>query len=191
MRYTKLSPDAFKNLQLNAGIVLSNFNVEDGSFMDADILGATGDGVAFEAVPNYVDFGEGIDNCPANTKELKKLDYWEVTMSGTFKTLDADLAKRLVGPADVNAGKVTPRMDVSIDDFVDTWWVGDYSDENSDETGGFVAIHLMNSLSTGGFKLQSNNKDKGEFEFELTGHHSMANISVVPFEIYIKGGSGA
>lgn len=191
MRYTKLSPNAFKNLQLNAGIILSDFNVEDGSFKDADILGATGDGVAFEAVPNYVDFGEGIDNCPANTMELKKLDYWEVTMSGTFKTLDTNLAKRLVGPADATSEKVTPRTDVSIEDFADTWWVGDYSDKNSDETGGFVAIHLMNSLSTGGFKLQSNNKDKGEFEFELTGHHSMADISVVPFEIYIKGGAGA
>lgn len=191
MRYTKLAADAFSKLQLNAGLIVKEFNPEDGSVTDENILFATSEGVAFEATPSFSDFGEDIDNCPTNTMELKKLDYFEVIMSGTAVTADTAAAKMLVGAADVSGNKVTPRADVLSEDFNDLWWVGDYSDDNTDENGGFVAIHMMNALSTGGFKLQSNNKGKGQFEFEFTGHYSMADVSKVPFEIYIKDGGAA
>lgn len=192
MKFTRIPETAFQTLQLNAGILLSNFTPGTGTVEETDILGATSGGVNFTATPTYSDFGEDIDNCPVNVLELKKLDSWEVTMSGTFITVDTSLAKRLVGAADIGTGdktKVTPRNDVLETDFSDIWWVGDYSDKNGDANGGYVAIHMLNGLSTGGFQLQSGNRAKGQFSFEFTGHYSIDAQDTVPFEVYVKAGT--
>lgn len=197
MKYTQVAADTFSKLQLNAGVLLTEFSPSEGTLDRTKIFGATGGGVNFTATPEFVDFGEDIDNVPLNTKELKKLDSVTATMSGTFKAADTALAKMLIGAADVdsNTGKVTPRLDLLDEDFKDIWWVGDYSDVNTDGTGqsaqkaGFLAIHLIDALSTGGFAIQSNNKGKGDFAFEFTGHFSMSNIDRVPYELYIKAGT--
>lgn len=192
MKFTRIPETTFQTLQLNAGILLSNFTPGTGTVEGTDILGATSGGVNFTATPTYSDFGEDIDNCPVNVLELKKLDSWEVTMSGTFITVDASLAKRLIGAADIGTGdktKVTPRNDVLETDFSDIWWVGDYSDKNGNANGGYVAIHMLNGLSTGGFQLQSGNRAKGQFSFEFTGHYSIDAQDTVPFEVYVKAGT--
>lgn len=189
MKYTKIPENTFKNLQLNAGVLLSAFEPSSATASDESILGATSGGVSFEATPSFSDFGEDIDNCPANMKELKRLDSWEVKMSGSFVTVDTALGKKLIGAADVSAEKITPRNDLKDGDFADIWWVGDYSDENGETNGGFVAIHLINALSTGGLKIQSNSKGKGTFDFEFTAHYSMSSQDVVPFEMYVKAGT--
>lgn len=189
MKYTKIPQDTFKNLQLNAGVLLSAFEPSSATASDESILGATSGGVSFEAAPSFSDFGEDIDNCPANMKELKRLDSWEVKLSGSFVTVDTALGKKLIGAADVSAEKITPRNDLKDEDFADIWWVGDYSDKNGETNGGFVAIHLINALSTGGLKIQSNSKGKGTFDFEFTAHYSMSSQDVVPFEMYVKAGT--
>ena len=192
MKFTRIPETAFQTLQLNAGILLSDFTPGAGTVEETDILGATSGGVNFTATPTYSDFGEDIDNCPVNVLELKKLDSWEVTMSGTFITVDTALAKTLIGAADIDTGdqtKVTPRNDILETDFTDIWWVGDYSDKNGDTNGGYVAIHMLNGLSTGGFQLQSGNRAKGQFSFEFTGHYSIDAQDTVPFEVYVKSGT--
>ena len=195
-KFTQIPTNTFKKLQLNAGILASDFDPVTGELAAEDIIGATTGGVAFEATPEYTDFGEDIDNCPKNTKELKKTDSWECIMSGSFVTMDTAVAKQMIGTADIDKSdptKVTPRNEVAQEDFADIRWVGDYSDINnygtSTGTAGFIAIHLMNALSTGGFKVQSSDKAKGTFEFEFTGHYSMANIDQVPFEVFVKTGT--
>ena len=195
MRYTKIPTDTFKNLQLNAGVLLKSFDVETQTMAADSIVGATSGGVSFTAVPSFIDFGEDIDNCPKNMKEMKKLDSWEAKMSGTFASVSKSLAKTLVGAADLSGSKIAPRNDLAAADFADLWWVGDYSEVNEDGTStgkaGFIAIHLLNSLSTGGFSIQSSDKGKGQFEFEFTGHYSMEDQDKVPFEIYIQEGTAA
>lgn len=192
MKYTRIPEATFQKLQLNAGILLSDFDPSTAEITETDILGATSGGVNFVATPEYSDFGEDIDNCPVNVLELKRLDSWEVTMSGTFITVDTNLAKTLIGAADIDKSdttKVVPRNDVAATDFADIWWVGDYSDKNGDTNGGFVAIHMLNGLSTGGFQIQSGNREKGQFEFEFTGHYSIEEQDTVPFEVYVKTGT--
>lgn len=195
MKYTKIPTDTFKNLQLNAGVLLKSFDVETQTMAADSIVGATSGGVSFTAVPSFIDFGEDIDNCPKNMKEMKKLDSWEAKMSGTFASVSKSLAKTLVGAADLSGSKIAPRNDLAAADFADLWWVGDYSEVNEDGTStgkaGFIAIHLLNSLSTGGFSIQSSDKGKGQFEFEFTGHYSMEDQDKVPFEIYIQEGTAA
>lgn len=194
MKFTQIPENTFKNIQLNAGVLLKAFTPGTGTLKATDILGATSGGANFTATPSFTDFGEDIDNCPANMKELKVLDSWEAKMSGTFVTVTAGLAVKLTGAADESDGKVTPRNELKASDFADLWWVGDYSEINEDGTGGsagFCAIRLLNSLSTGGFQIQSSKKGKGQFAFEFTGHYSMDAPETVPFEIYIKEGTGA
>lgn len=195
-KFTQIPTDTFKKLQLGAGILTAKFEPAAGTLTASDIIGATSGGVSFEATPSFSDFGEDIDNCPKNTKELKRLDSWEAKMSGSFVTMDTNVATSVIGTAAVASGdktKVVPRNSVDAADFKDIWWVGDYSDINEDgaSTGkaGFIAIKLINALSTGGFKIQSGDKAKGTFEFEYTGHYSLANINTVPFELYIHPGS--
>lgn len=190
MKFTQVAADAFQKIQLNAGVLLIDFDPLSGALDRNNIFGATGGGASFKVTPTYTDFGEGIDNIPANTMELKRLDNVTAVMSGTMKTADTEVASRLIGAADVDmaTGKITPRADLLQTDFNDLWWVGDYSDVNTGDDAGFIAIHLINALSTGGFSLQSNDKDKGDFAFEFTGHYSLADTTVLPYEIYIKQG---
>lgn len=192
MKYTKIPENAFKNLQLNAGVLLSDFNPATATVENESIIGATTGGINFTATPTYTDFGEDIDNCPKNMKELKKLDSWEAKCSGTFVTIDTAVAKSLIGAADIGQSdttKVTPRNDLAQDDFSDIWIVGDYSDKNGDTNGGFIAIHMMNALSTGGFQIKTADKAKGQFAFEYTAHYSMSAQDTVPFEVYVKAGT--
>ena len=192
MKYTKIPETTFQNLQLNAGVLLSTFDPGTATVANESIIGATTGGVNFTATPTFSDYGEDIDNCPKNMKELKKLDSWEVKMTGTFVNADTAIAKRLCGAADIGTAdttKVTPRNDLKDADFADIWLVGDYSDKNGETNGGFIAIKLINALSTGGFQLQTADKAKGQFAFEFTGHYSMSAQDTVPFEIYIKAGT--
>lgn len=189
MRYTKISPNTFAELQLNAGILLSDFDPGTGEFeLETDILGATTGGMTISCVPTYSDFGEDIDNCPKNMMELKQLDSWECTIGGTFLNVSSDVVKLALGAADVAGNKITPRRDVTEEDFKDIWWVGDYSDKNGEKKGGYIAVHLMNALSTGGFSLKSGDKAKGQFDVTFTGHVSMAAQDVVPMEFYVVAG---
>lgn len=189
MKYTQIPQTAFQNIQLNAGILVDSFVPATGTI--GRLIGATTGGVNFTDTPEFADFGEDIDNCPKNTKELKKLTSHEAKMSGTFVTLDAATVHLLAGAADVDdldATHIVPRNDLEDADFKDVWWVGDYSDVNNGDNAGYVAIHLMNALNTGGFQIQSTDKAKGQFAFDFTGHYSMAAQDTVPYEIYIKQG---
>lgn len=188
MKYTKIPETAFEELVLNAGVLLSTFDPSTAQVSNENILGATTGGLSFTATPTFSDFGEDIDNCPKNMKELKKLDSWEVKLSGTFVSLSAKNAKSMVAAADEASGKITPRNNISDKDFTEIWMVADYSDKNGETKGGYVAIHMLNGLSTGGFQIKTGDKSKGQFAFEYTGHYSMDKQTTPPFEIYIKTG---
>lgn len=191
MKFTKIPENTFQSIQLNAGVLLSTFSPSSATVSDANILGATSGGITFTATPSFKDFGEDIDNCPKNTKELKKLDSWEVKCSGSFATVSASLAARLAAAADLASEKITPRVDLASADFADLWIVGDYSDKNGENNGGYVAIHMINALSTGGFSIKTADKEKGKFDFEFTAHFSMSAQTTVPFEIYVHAGTDA
>ena len=189
MKFTQIRSDTMQNIQMNAGIIASDFTVGTGTIDEDDILGATTGGIQFQAAPEFTDFGEDIDNCPKNTKELKQITSWEATMSGTFVAINADTAKILTAAADLASNKITPRNELKSTDFMDLWFIGDYSDVNTGTNAGYIAIKLINALSTGGFQLQTTDKGKGQFAFTFTGHYSIDAQDTVPFEIYVKEGT--
>jgi hypothetical protein len=191
MKYTQMPADAFKQIQMNAGILLSDFDPATGSFDTSDLIGATTGGITFSATQEFSDFGDDIDNCPKNTMELKRsTGFTEVKLSGTYVTVTAGSAKAIIGTADVDsqdATHIVPRNDVLLSDYDDVWFVGDYSDVNTGSSAGYIAIHVKNALSTGGFQMKTSDRAKGNFDFEYSGHYSIADIDNPPFEIYVKG----
>lgn len=186
-KYTKIPADTFKTLQVNAGVVLDDFDPENPWTTEQlleHLCFATSGGVLVKTTPTYSDQGEGIDNCPVNVKELKKLDSVAVEMSGTAKTISPEFAKEMLGSADVETisvslKKIVPRMDLKMTDFLDKWLVGDYGKD------GFVAVHISEALNTDGFSMQTADKDKGSFPFKYVGHYSINAQDRVPLEIYI------
>lgn len=183
-KFTKIPQDTFENLQLDAGVLLKEFDPEAATEpADEDIITATTGGINITCIPTYSDMGEDVDNCPANMLELKKLDSWECKIA--FTALDASVENiaLALGAADVSGDKVVPRRSIKTTDFKDIWWVGDTA------SGGMVAVKLMNALSTGGFSFQSTKNGKGQLSVELMGHVSLANQNVMPMEFYSAAAS--
>lgn len=190
MKFTKIPENTFEELQMNAGILVENFDPKTGDV--TNLLGATTGGITFKDAVSYSDDGEDIDNCPKNMLELKRLDSHEATLEGTFVTVTAASGKKLAAAADVDpedSTHIIPRNDLLIADFSDLWWVGDYSKLNGEKNGGFCAIHLYNALNTGGFQISATDKAKGQFAFSFMGHYSMSAQDRVPYEVFIKAGS--
>lgn len=183
--YTQIRTNTFKEVQLGAGVILKTFEPGTGTISASDILFASTGGFNFSDTPTYMDMGADIDNCPKNTKELKQIESREVKLTGSAVTATPEVAKMLIGAADVAAEKITPRDVLKAADFDDIWWVGDYGDTD----GGMVAIHMMNALSTDGFSIQTVDKDKGKYNFGFTAHYSIADMNTVPYEVYIKAGT--
>lgn len=188
-KFTKIPEDTFSKLQLNAGILVDEFTPATGVI--GNIMGATTGGITFNSNPTFSDYGEDIDNCPNNMMELKRLDSYDPTMSGTFLTVSAATIKALIGSADIDSSDethVVPRDHLLTTDFKDVWWIGDYSDVNDGTSAGFLAVHLMNALNTSGIQITSSKNAKGQMAFEYHGHYSMDSQDEVPFEIYCKAG---
>lgn len=188
--FTVIPQNTFDDLQLDAGILLSDFNPATPVVDDEDIITATTGGITVVCQPTYSDFFADVDNAPNNTKEGKHLDGWDCRISTTAIGTDPGVIKLALGAADIdgtNTSKIVPRRNVKDSDFKDDlWWVGDKAD------GGMVAIRLMNALSTGGFNLRTTKNGKGQLSLEITGHVSITAQNVVPMEFYsTEGVAGA
>lgn len=178
--FTVIPQDTFDGLQLEAGVLLTDFDPANPAVVDGAIVCATTGGISISATPEYTDLGEDVDNVPPNMKELKSDPKWtcQITTTGLGTTPEA--IRLALGAADITAstGKIAPRSALNQDDFADLWWVGDKAD------GGFVAAKLINALSTGGFSLQSTKDGKGQVSLEFTGHVSIDAQDVMPIEFY-------
>ncbi len=184
---------------LGPGVIAAQFDCDEGTLSAGDIIAATVGNTVFSAVPHYTDMANSTVNCPKNTAELMRLDYWTASVSGRLCSADAGVLKSLAGGADITYGEpdvVSPAQSQSMD-FSDIWLIADYSDVNSGAGAGYIAVKLKNALSRDGinFSLQSGDgassseNAKGIFDFCFTAHTSASNPSVKPFEIYIKSGS--
>lgn len=184
-RFTVIATDAFDALQVDAGVILTNFDPTNPYVTPSseDILATTTGGVNPTCVPTYSDYGDDVDNVPANMMEFKHLDSWEAKMSFSSIKFNAANTKWALGAADTEllsngVTVVKPRRSVQLADFKDLWWVGDKAN------GGAYAINLKNALSTGGLNIQSTKNGKGTNQIEVTGHVSINKQDEMPMAIY-------
>lgn len=181
--FTVIPQNTFEGMQLDAGVLLKNFDPTNVTAPDdEDIITATTGGISVTCTPTFSDLGEDVDNVPVNMKELKHLDSWACSLSTTALGTSPDLIRFGLGCADVdsnNSAKIVPRADLKQSDFASSiWWVGDRAD------GGVVAVELKNALSTGGFSLQTSKNGKGQTSVTIEGHVSINAQKDVPMVFY-------
>lgn len=184
MKFTKIPQNTFEELQINAGILVKDFDVATGTFADSDMISATTGGITINVKPTYEDFGDDIDNCAKNTMELKRITETEVSISTTALNINESLLMFMLGAADKDSvtGAIKPRKDLKTTDFSTIWWIGDLSD------GGYIAVKISNALSTDGFSIKTTDKGKGNVSLTLTGHTSLYAQDVIPAEFYLGSG---
>lgn len=185
--YAVIPESTFQDMQLDAGVLLKNFDPANPAVVNEDIITATTGGVQATCKPSYSDMGEDVDNVPNGMMEFQHNDGWECTISTTALGTSPEMIRMSLGCADIDGTdttKIVPRADLKQTDFGSSvWWVGDKAD------GGFVAIELKNVLSTEGFSLQTTKNGKGQTSLTLRGHVSIKAQKVVPMVFYSIAGT--
>lgn len=189
--WSQVTSDSLDLVQVQAGMILTSFNTTTPAAPTADsVLCATTGGIQADCVPTYEDFGEDIDNCPNNTKELKRITGWDCTLSFTALDMSGEVFKAALGAAIKTAEttahpeSVEPRAQVAVQDFSDLWFVSERIDDK------IIAIQLKNALSTGGFNYKTQKNGKGQLTVTFTGHVSINAQDVVPMAFYICNPEG-
>lgn len=185
-RFTQVKLDAFKEIQVETGVIVTDFNPANPVLDRSKILCTTSGGVTVTCKPNFTDYFEDVDNVPNNTMEGKQIDSYDCSISGTSLDYSKERIKMQIGAADIDVTddtRITPRNELKIADFVPSiWWVGDMAD------GGFVACQLLNALSTDGLSMKSGKKNKNTTAFTFMGHYSINAVDTVPMNFYIVSG---
>ena len=185
-RFTQVKPDAFKDIQVEAGVIITEFNPANPILDRSKILCVTSGGINPTCKANYSDYFEDLDNVPNNTMEGKQLDSWDCSLATTMVDVTPAGVKLGLGAADIDSNdstRITPRSTLKLSDFTPSiWWVGDRAD------GGFFAIQMLNALSTEGFSLQTTKKGKGSMGLTIMGHFSMNAVDTVPMNFYVVEG---
>lgn len=188
-KFTKYPAEFWKNIQINAGVVVTGFDNTAGTY--TAIIGATTGDTSFNPNPQYEDFGADVNNVPENTEQLKRLTGYDPTLSGTFVTVSADTAEMLC-PGSESSGLITPADVLTDAMFEDVTLVADYSEVNKDGgTGssvkaGYIAVTVKNALNTTGFQWTTTKDGKGQFPFEFHGHYDLDDPDIAPFEIFVQ-----
>ena len=178
-RFSKVSFDDIKTIQVDSGVLLKEFDVENPVFLPENVICATNGGINPVCEPEYYDFGEDVDNAKS-AKETKRIRGWNVSISFTTFTTSLDLIRLALGAADIYGKVLSLRQRLQYaKDFNDIWWVGKRADDK------LIAIRLIRSLSDSGFSLQTNKRGKGQISITLKGHSSFAEKDKIPMEIYV------
>lgn len=199
---TGLRQKTYDNLQLNAGVLLYNFDYASCADADAletailalleantNVFGATRGGGTFDCTPTYREIEA--DGKRGAWKGSSLMDDLPVKLTGTLLEVTPGNVARLLASADTTvSGKVTTvkaRTSVKKTDYLtNIVWIGDTSQ-------GFCLIAIKNPLNTAGLKLTFTDKGEGTMAFEFTGHaESLSDTDYAPFEIlFFDGGAVA
>lgn len=181
-RATKISADAAEKMQMNAGLLLNDFDVENPvEPTDEQIVCETTGDFSISCVPETQDFFEDVNNAPINTKEGKQITGWTCALEVTALSVTLETLRIALGASeDIDAKGVRPRSIYRLDDFKSLYWIGDMMDENK-----LFVIAMDDTVSTGGVSFTSTNRGKGGLALTLTPHASAATPDVVPMAFYV------
>lgn len=187
--------DAFKNLQLNAGIFLVDFDhssiTDAAALKDAiaaaitagtNILGVTRGGGSFNVTRETRT--PDVDGIRYPFKGADFVDSADAYLSGTLLEVTPENWKRLLGTGDITTSgkKTTLTMHTAVDpdtDYLDhLCWVGDLAD------GKLVLIELDNAFNTQDFSFTFTDKSEGTFTFEFHARQSeVEDYDDAPFRV--------
>lgn len=187
--------DAFKNLQLNAGIFLVDLDyssITDAAALKTAITSAITDGTKILGVTrgggNFTVTRESrtpeVDGLRYAFKGADFVDSADAYLSGTLLEVNPTNFKRLLGTGETTTTgkKTTVTMHTAIDpetDYIDSLcWVGDISD------GRLVLIELDNAFNTADFSLAFTDKGEGTMPFEFHARQDdVLDYDYAPFRV--------
>ena len=190
-----IRPEAFKELQLNAGIFLVDFNHSTIATADAlktaiasavtagtNILGVTRGGGTF-TVTKEIRTPE-VDGVRYAFKGQDFIDSTDAYLSGTLLEVNATNFKRLLstGESVTEGKKTTVTMHTAVDpdtDYIPSLvWVGDIAD------GRLIMVVLDNAFNTADFSLTFTDKGEGTMPFEFHARQENVNdYDKAPFKV--------
>lgn len=181
-RATRVAADAAQNMQVDAGVLLSNFDVNNPAEpADSDIISATTGDFSITCVPQTEDFFEDVNNAPNNTKEGKRITGWDCGLTVNALEATPETIALSLGASEIGSdGGVNPRVQYRIDDFKKLYWIGDMVDENK-----LLAVVMDDTVSTGGLSFTSTKNGKGQLALTLTPHASLEKRDQVPMAFYV------
>lgn len=190
---TGLRKATFENLQLNAGVMLVNFDYDDitttaalktavtSAITGGESLGATRGGGTFNVTKDIRTVE--VDGKRYDFKGDKFVDSADTYLTTTLLEITAENLKRALstGEIETTGEKTTIKMHTAIGDsdyLQNIVWVGDTSN------AGFVMIVLYNALNTADLTLTFTDKGEGTLPVEF--HASQDEVDdndYAPFEI--------
>lgn len=181
-RATRISADAADKMQVNAGLLLNTFDIENPvEPVDANIVCETTGDFSITCTPTTEDFFADVNNAPTNTMEGKQITGWDCSLGITAISVTEDMLMLSLGAADVGAdGGVHPRRTYKAEDFKSLYWIGDMADESK-----LFVVVMDNTVSTGGLSFTATNNGKGGLALTLMPHATTKNIEKVPMAFYI------
>ena len=191
---TALRSETFENLQLNAGIVLVDFDysqIADAGALKTAIVSAVSDGTkilgATRGGGSFVVTREirepDIDGRRYSFKGGRFVDSADARLSTTLVEITPGNIQKTLGGATstVSGKKTTIKMHTQIqnEDYLpNIVWVGDLAD------GRMVAITLMNALNVADFTLTYTDKGEGTLAAEFHAHQeNVEDYDIAPFEV--------
>ena len=179
----KVSATSANNMQVDAGILLSNFDVTNPvEPADADIITATTGDFAITSTPDTSDFFDDVNNVPKNSREGKRITGWNCGLTITGLEITEDTLALALGASKATADTlgVTPRDQYELTDFKTIYWIGDMVDNDK-----LLVVKMSNTVSTGGLSFTATNNGKGKLALTLTAHSTLADETFVPMEFYV------
>ena len=179
---SKVDPDFADKIQINAGTLLSSFDVSNPAEpSDSAIICATSGDFSITCQPETSDFFEDVNNVPNGSKEGLRITGWNCSLSVNALDVTADTLKLALGAADTTAasGLTAPRAQYVAADFRDLYWIGDMADDTK-----LFVVKMENTIG-GGISFTASKNNKGGMSLELSAHPSIANPDKVPMEFYI------
>lgn len=186
-----LTKDTAKNLQLDAGIIVTGLTSPEnfaGELTGATLLGATKGGGSFVVEVEMRNLFEDLDGARGNYKEGNVIDSYNITLTATIAEMTAKNIKLALGAADTTVNQGTgndvdvtkARMTINPEDYIDNvCWLGSLN--GSDKP---MIIELKNVMNTNGLNFTFEDKGRGTIELELKAHFDSSKPEEVPFAIY-------
>lgn len=196
--FNGITDKTMKNLQLDAGVIFKNFDVESDTYESAKAagkcLGATQGGGTFTAKPTLRQIA--IDGTIGRVRGATDINTWDVSMSTTILETTTETLKLALGAGEIvgTATEGTPipagyklvrgKNHIGDDDYIDNiTWMGNLTGSSKP-----ILIQLFNGMNEDGLGYTVADQSEGKVAMTIWGYNGIEDFMegevAPPFAIY-------
>ena len=187
MKFTGLTTNTRKNIQLDAGALYKNYvpGTDTPATAAAKLIGATEGGATLGITPEIRQIP--VDGVKGPTKGYEVMESVTATIQANIKEVTASSVKLALAAATVDTAtmagysKITINEEIVDADYIDNiTWIGKISGSSDP-----IMIVMKNVLCLNGFSFAVKDKGEGVVPVTLTAHYDVSDLDSVPVEFYI------